>query len=223
MFFDTIDIEVLLEEAMAADFPPADLCLALQQHLAPRVIQANGFSAKPMTIVKSILAGCKHSVALTRAYLRRVISSIRLGHPECNPKVFVDDITMFARAYRLAEAVGQIVPGLSKFVDLAQRKLKLKISPKSTCVASDNPTATRFRITCLVHELQHKLAHSARDLGISSTAGRGRPSNLLTSRMTKVKRRVQQIKGIAKISRLAKSCIQVLPMLLPHGVTRPQG
>ncbi len=203
-FFDTIDIEVLLEEAIAAGFPPADLCLALQQHLAPRVIQANGYSAKPMTIIKSLLAGCKHSVAITRAYLRRTIASIDTDHSECNPKVFVDDISMFARASRVANAVGHIVPGLCRFVELAQRKLKLTISPKSVFVASDDRTSTRFQIKCMVHKLKYKLSHDARDLGVTSKAGRGRPSNLLTNRLTKVRTRINKIKGIAKKSRSAK-------------------
>ena len=40
--FDFIDIEVLLHEAIQLDFPADILVMALQQHLAPRVIQAQG-------------------------------------------------------------------------------------------------------------------------------------------------------------------------------------
>ncbi len=45
-FFDTLDIKTILQEAIYTDFPLAKLCFALQQHLAPRVLQANGFSSK---------------------------------------------------------------------------------------------------------------------------------------------------------------------------------
>ena len=34
-FFDTLDPALLIEEAVALGFPPADLCLGLRMHLAP--------------------------------------------------------------------------------------------------------------------------------------------------------------------------------------------
>ena len=42
-FFDSIHIPELLREAIFTHFPPVQLALALQQHLAPRVIQVAGF------------------------------------------------------------------------------------------------------------------------------------------------------------------------------------
>ena len=43
--------------------------MALQQHLAPRIIQAQGFCGDPIQITRSILQGCICSVGFTRAYL----------------------------------------------------------------------------------------------------------------------------------------------------------
>ena len=41
-FFDTLDIQTILQEAIHTDFPLAKLCFAMMQHLAPRVLQPNG-------------------------------------------------------------------------------------------------------------------------------------------------------------------------------------
>ena len=70
-FFDSIDIPILLQEAIHCNFPPQLLSFLLQQHLAPRAIQANGYTSEAMIVYKSILAGCMASVDLTRVYLRR--------------------------------------------------------------------------------------------------------------------------------------------------------
>ena len=56
-FFGSLDIPTLLAEAVHNEFPPRVLSHILQQHLAPRVIQVNGFSSEAFGIFKSILAG----------------------------------------------------------------------------------------------------------------------------------------------------------------------
>ena len=38
-FFDTININALLTEALHSDYPPVHLAFAMQQHLAPRIIK----------------------------------------------------------------------------------------------------------------------------------------------------------------------------------------
>ena len=45
-FFDTVDVSTLVVEAVKTSFPSSVLSFLLQQHLAPRVVQANGFSSE---------------------------------------------------------------------------------------------------------------------------------------------------------------------------------
>ncbi len=73
MFFDTISMDILLEECVNTDFPPVIAAFLIQQHDAHRVIQANVFSAEGLLIFRSIIAGCKSSVAVTRVYLRKTM------------------------------------------------------------------------------------------------------------------------------------------------------
>lgn len=67
-YFDTMDLETIINEAFATKFPLGPLAFSLQQHMAPRVLQANGCSSKLININASILAGCKISVPITRLY-----------------------------------------------------------------------------------------------------------------------------------------------------------
>ena len=89
--FDTIDIPILLDQAIRNHFPATELFLALQQHLAPRVIQVAGFSAQPIPVYKSILAGCAHSVAMTRNLLLQSVKEVEEhNQPATITKVHVD-------------------------------------------------------------------------------------------------------------------------------------
>lgn len=46
-FFDTIDLEILMQQATEHNFPIVDLAYTMQQHMAPRIIQCDGFAAGP--------------------------------------------------------------------------------------------------------------------------------------------------------------------------------
>lgn len=64
--FDTIDLSILMESAVEASFPIIDLIITMPQHVAPTIIQCDSFCSRTIITNTSILAGCKHSVALTR-------------------------------------------------------------------------------------------------------------------------------------------------------------
>ena len=54
-FFDSIDIPKLLEQAVFTEFPARKLAFLIQQHVCPRVIQANGFTSKAVQVFRSRL------------------------------------------------------------------------------------------------------------------------------------------------------------------------
>ena len=86
-FFDTINISSLIIESIYTKYPPVDLTLALQQHMAPRVIQVGGFSSSPVNITHSILAGCKQSCPMTKSLLKRSMVDLETQFPRAPPKV----------------------------------------------------------------------------------------------------------------------------------------
>ena len=46
-FFDAVDVPTMLSNARTNDWPAHELILALQVHLAPRIIHVAGFSKNP--------------------------------------------------------------------------------------------------------------------------------------------------------------------------------
>ena len=70
--FDSFDIPAPLPEAVKTSFPLSVLSCLLQPHLAPRVIQANGFCSESSQVSRSILAVCRSSVALARFHATHI-------------------------------------------------------------------------------------------------------------------------------------------------------
>jgi len=93
-FFDTIDLEILMQKALEHIFPIVDLALIMQQHMAPIIVQCDGFCSRTILTNTSILAGCKHSVALTRLLFLTGMQQLSIDSPLAMPRVYVDDTAM---------------------------------------------------------------------------------------------------------------------------------
>ena len=203
-FFDTIDIPTLLVEAVKNDFPASILAFVLQQHLAPRVIQANGFTSFPIEVTRSIIAGCKSSVALTRNYLKRSIKDIVIKHDDVDTGVFVDDTCMQVVSNDFSETLDTLVPAVVMFGDKV-KALHLSLSDKATVTASSRKLSFLFAKEMTDNYAMHfNSEDQPRDVGISHSAGRARPKQLIKQRFNKRKHRITNIKNVAKIDRRAR-------------------
>ena len=134
--FDSVDIPHLIGESIQVQFPPGEMCVSLQQHLAPRVIQVNGFSSLPVTVVRSILQGCKYSVAFTRAYIQRRMKRLHARFSDANTRVYIDDTSMFATDPELPQVLDKLVPAVTTFAR-DTKIAKLALSPKAVLTASN--------------------------------------------------------------------------------------
>ena len=114
-FFDTMDIEILIREAIANDFPLAELLLALLQHLSPRIIQVSGVSSPPTSVYRRILAGCKFSKAFTAVYLQSSMRELESDFKEASLGVFMDDTSMQCISNSKKHVYSIIIPCLRKF------------------------------------------------------------------------------------------------------------
>ena len=75
-FFDSMDIGILLAEAIHTSYPPVHMAFAIQQHVAPRIIKLKNFLGSPIEVYSSIIAGCRQSIPMTRVYLQRGIDNV---------------------------------------------------------------------------------------------------------------------------------------------------
>ena len=70
IFLDTMNISVLLTEALETPYLHVHMAYAMQQHLAPRMIKLHNFLGRPIEVFNSIIAGCMQSVPMTRVYMK---------------------------------------------------------------------------------------------------------------------------------------------------------
>ena len=74
--FDSMDIGILLAEAIHTSYPPVHMAFAIQQHVAPRIIKLKNSVGSPIGIYNSIIAGCRQSIPMARVYLQRGIDNV---------------------------------------------------------------------------------------------------------------------------------------------------
>ena len=163
--------------------------LALQQHLAPRVIQVCSFSSSQMIINCSILAGGKQSIPMTRALLKKLICRLKFKHPSAPPQVFVDDTSMSARHKKWSTVLNRIAPCILDFAS-GVKEIGLSLSDKAMLVASHPKLALMLKAEFAKYGIEFQIPgprEGARDPGISNTAGIHRPSRLLSNRHNKTK------------------------------------
>ena len=184
-FFDTIDIKILLQKCNEHDFPLIDSAILLQQHLAPRVIQANGLLSLAMEVSNSILAGCGYSWDLTRALQIDLLSNINNTHSHANIKSFIDDISMFAKGKMDHYVLQVLIPAEITFGE-GVKKLGLTLSPEGNIVGSTTRIIQSFlkEIKTLTKDnIIVVPIRSARDVGVCFTAGKARPKDIINNRL----------------------------------------
>ena len=94
-FYDTINIEVLADQALAKGFPKYILVLCLQLHMAPRLIQSKDMVSEPVEPATGAVAGDSSSTSLARALLHDAVGSEACPVEEVtiSANQHVDDIT----------------------------------------------------------------------------------------------------------------------------------
>ncbi len=98
--FDSVDLGILCSSAFEHHFPKGVLVRALAQHTAPRVIQTGAFCGDPIPVSRSIIAGCKCSLALTICYLKTEYTHVDEDNPDVDLHTYVDDPKGFAPCRR---------------------------------------------------------------------------------------------------------------------------
>ena len=111
-FFDSIEIIDLLKEAVDCDYPLAPFLLAIDQHLAPRVIQCQGICGEPINVFRSIVAGCTQSKAITKAFLKQTMSKVVKRNPDVINGLYIDDTIQLATSPDPSTVADKLVPAM---------------------------------------------------------------------------------------------------------------
>ena len=146
IFFDFIDIEILIQEAAATNFPMEELALSLTVHQAPRKLKiGRAMGDTIFGLGRSILAGCKRSTQLARAYTLRMVRRLAAAHPRVVLFQHVDDMTNLIKPETFSSYVEETVNYIMHFAS-ETRRLKMEISEKSIILPVNEHTKKISRI-----------------------------------------------------------------------------
>ena len=121
-FFDMMDIEVLIQEAEAVSFPLAELALSLAVHQAPRRLRIGKVCGEAICgLGRAILAGCKRSTNLARAYTLRMARNLSRDHPRIQLHQHVDDMTNIVAPLTFSTLVQETIDYIRDFRTEAEK------------------------------------------------------------------------------------------------------
>ncbi len=173
--FGSLDLVTLIDKARQANFPLESLVRILAQHTAPKVIQLKDtLSSQGVSVSRYILAGCKFAIALTRVYLMRDYKALIARHTAIDISAHVDDTPMYTQG-NSSDAKMALLQCASDF-HKRMRKLKLSLSGKAGIVASNAIEGIKLAKSLAKVGVEATPSLEYRDLAVSFTAGRSRPS-----------------------------------------------
>ena len=189
-FYDTVNLDHIIEPAAELNYPPVHLKLALDLYSGPRLLQAEGIAGDPRHYSHGILQGCPQAPAISKLILYKPLKALQHAHPAVALQTWVDDVSF--------DVSGHDPDYVAREAILAYRTLRellteagLKVNTDKTgFLSSSKETARALKLHLKEDDPQHY--NVMRDLGVDATAGRHR-------RVTQVKKRFLKGRGRAGI------------------------
>lgn len=203
-FFDSIRIDVLAAALKEMEFPMVDAVMALQQHLAPRIVQLQGLNSSSIVVDKSILAGCGLSIPFVYAYLHKGSKHLQEEHASAHHRTYVDDCVHIA-----FNADQDMVQDILVRAALALRRsfvfqCKLKMSSQSSVVSNFPKLAKRVQNELSDHGITVSSSDASRDLGVLFNASLSRNRSIANQRKANATKRSTRVVKLAKQTRFAR-------------------
>ena len=196
-YFDSIDIEVLVERAVRHGFPKEILIMGLQIHRAPRLIKVAGTYADVIVEMgRSMIAGCTLSTSLSRAYLKDVVEEVPIetGHSIAE---HVDDVQQNIHA---RSSVGAAILAMRQGSCFGQAMIDSGLTPstKSVVISNTPGLAARVARNLSTKGLPLKAEQISEDLGVSTRGGNVRVVASMNKRIAKSAKRARRIGILAR-------------------------
>lgn len=171
-FYDTVNLDHIIEPAAELNYPPVHLKLALDLYSLPRLLQAEGIAGNPTHYAKGILQGCPQAPAISKLVLYEPLQALGRLHPAVALQTWVDDVSF--------DVVGTDPDFVAREAVMAYRSLNkllteagLKVNTDKTgFISSSKETAKALQLNLTDQGPQHH--NVLRDLGVDATAARHR-------------------------------------------------
>ena len=202
-FFDSINIRKLIVLAREQGLDLKTLAIAMQAHLAPRVVKAGGCYGLPVGVSKSILAGCKFSIGFARSSTYWLLDEAHRGKALTMTRQFVDDIAQNTRG-RNKRLVEEEFMEVAKNIFEGLKGEGFSVSGKSVLICSDRDMRVSIGKKLRDAGINVKIDSIAKDLGVDAAAGTRRTTKWQRSRIQKVKARAKRVSWMRKRTAKAK-------------------
>ena len=80
-FYDTVNLDHIIEPAAELNYPPVHLKLALDLYSGLRLLQAEGIAGDPRHYSHGILQGCPQAPAISKLILYKPLKALQHAHP----------------------------------------------------------------------------------------------------------------------------------------------
>ena len=193
-FYDTIKLQQLQDQAIAINYPPLMLEMAMQLYTGPKAIIAEQEMTPFFHVDQGVPAGCPQAPLLAKAVLTPALAPWHEQHPHIHLSSWVDDI-----GYDTAGSTPQKVAqqAIEAYRDLHQRltQLGMKVSAKKTAFIGTDKQVNRA-LKDILTEDEPPVVPVMRDLGIDHQAGRARRIPVMKQRMQKAQQRKLKLRNL---------------------------
>jgi len=203
-YYESVPFALLLDEALATDFPLMVLRLCIKAYQFARWVSLFGMVEKGVRATRGIIAGCGGATTLVKlASLRRLLA-VSILHPEAPLDVFVDDLQLACEGD--GDFICKSLPPAARTLHLVVKAAGSTVSQqKAALVASSEPLARRLRDA--IGPLAGSSTTWAKNLGVDYSAGRARAYR---SGRTARKKRLGKAAGrLVRLGRLKRAGARV--------------
>ncbi len=168
-FYETIDRNILVDEARRLGFPTCLVRAALAAYAAPRMITFGRATARELHARRGLIAGCSFATTLVKVfYLRRMDAMIKEIPRSVKVDAYIDDLALTAEGPR-ARAAEDVIIAHAVMRRILTVELGCKLAPnKAAVVASDRELGRRVAKAVGRDDV---CGVSAANLGTDVTAG----------------------------------------------------
>ena len=202
-FFDSIDIEVLIQLARDLGFPLKQLAVSLIVHQAPRRLKLGKALGDCISnLGRSILAGCKRSTHFARVYLLKMVRQLAEAHPDTSLYLHVDDISNLTKGGSQKELSDKAFKWASDFKDWTIA-LKLDISEKSVVVPVCK-AAEVFTKRAVAANIPMQMKKEGVDIGVDTSSATARTVTKQLARIEACSSKAKRASFLSKRNKKAR-------------------
>ena len=193
-FYDRVDLEVLEQRLLDANFPPIVAALTLQTYRGARHIVSEDILSEPITPQRGILAGCPFATVMARVFLKPILQQASSSPGLKGLDTWVDDIGADFESSSPILVAQHALSGFRQLATLLEQS-GLKLSREKTGFLASTKQA-RNALEQIKTDDDPKIFQSMRDLGVDCGLGRFRRVRVQTGRLLKGKCRKAKMESL---------------------------